>query len=159
MNARTLLAVGCAVALSACAGGSLVINERYFPNGVVLLPLDAKTNVNLQDDTIVVNREPFKVRAVQFEGRWQPMTITFKLVGQTQGYEFAPFDPPNPLKWTKIPDKPYQAIDRTDCTLSGDKSEMSCTFTPKGNGLFYAYTLRIKKPDGSFVSSDPSFMN
>jgi hypothetical protein len=158
MNARTLIAVVCTTVLAACAGGTFVVNERFFPGGVTFIPLDAKANVMLQDDTIVVNREPFKVRATKLEGRWQEITLTFKLVGHATGYEFAPFEGTNPLKWASIPNKTYDPLGDTTCTLIGDRSEMACRFTPKGNDLYYAYTLRVKKPDGGYILSDPSMM-
>ena len=49
MNARTLIAVVCTTLLTACAGGSLVINERYFPSGIVFVPADRKVSVSIDD--------------------------------------------------------------------------------------------------------------
>ena len=156
MNARTLIAVASATLLTACAAGNLVLNERYFPR-LVLVPLASKVNVSVDEGTIVVNREPFKVKAVGTPPA--EVTIIFKLT--EPGWEFAPTEmSPNPLKW--VPIKKSQALDTTTCVFGNDgvdKTELSCKFTPKGTNQFYSYTLRLKNPSGEFKESDPSMMN
>ena len=67
---------------------------------------------------------------------------------------------PNPLKWLAL--KNSQPLGPTTCVFGNngvDKTEMSCTFTPKGTNQFYSYTLRLKDPSGNPVMSDPSMMN
>jgi hypothetical protein len=163
MNARTLIAVVCTTVLTACAGGSLVINERYFPSGIVLVPLDRKVKVTVEDGVIVVSREPLKVNAHEnSNGTFDQVTVTFKL--DTAGYTFAPTQmSPDPLKWgTLLPPKASPLFGSTTCTFGGneqtDMTELNCTFTPSQKEQLNTYVLRVY--DGkTYIASDPSMVN
>ena len=101
MSARTLIAVACAAVLSACAGGSFVVNERYFPGGVLFVPLDRKVTVTIEgsgsEAVIVVNREPLKLNG----NPGDTVTVTLRL--KTPGFIFAPLQmSPDPLVWGAI---------------------------------------------------------
>src|SRR5436190_23037678 len=106
MNARGLIAVACITVLTACAGGKFVINERYFPNGVVFVAADRKVKVTVEDGVIVVSREPLKVNAHEnANGTFDPVTVTFNL--HTTNYTFAPTQmSPDPLKWGALKGSP-----------------------------------------------------
>ena len=160
MNARTLIAVVCTSVLTACAGGSLVLNERYFPSGIVLVPLARNVKVTVEDGVIVVNREPLKVNATEnHDGTFEPVTVTFKL--DTSGFVFAPTAmSPDPLRWGAL--KGFDKFGTTRCTFGGsdqgDKTELNCTFTPIKKKQANSYVLRVY--DGTtYLESDPSMMN
>jgi hypothetical protein len=163
MNARTLIAVVCTSVLTACAGGSLVLNERYFPRGIVLVPLDRKVKISVDDGVIVVSREPLKVKAQENpNGTFKLVTVTFTL--DTAGYVFAPTEmSPNPLHWgTLPPPKDSPLFGNTVCKFGGvdqsDKTELNCDFTPSKKNQINSYVLRVY--DGTnYIQSDPSMMN
>src|SRR4029434_742859 len=115
MNVRTLIAVACAAALSACA----VVNERYFP-GVVFVPADRRVNVTIEDTVIVVNREPLKLNANPDD----TVTVTFRL--QTPGYTLVPLQmSPDPLVWGALKNSPK--FGDTTCAYGSDRTELNCT--------------------------------
>jgi hypothetical protein len=166
MNARTLIAATSTALLTACAaGGQLFLNERYFMQGIIVQPLDTKINVTVEEATVIVSREPFKVKRKEIgqTQTYEPITVTFKL--GTSGFEFAPMEmSPDPLKWVAI--KSSQPLGATTCVYGNsgaDKTELDCTFTPLGprdKKQYHSYTLRLKDlSTGQFIVSDPSMMN
>ena len=160
MNAKTLLAISLATTLTACAaGGSFVVNERFFPNGVVVILSDRKVNVSIdgKDDepkVIVVNREPLKLNG-------DPnveVTISFKM--QTSGYVFAPLQmSPDPLQWGAL--KGSAKFGTTTCAFGSDQGELNCTFTPTQRRQANSYVLRVCEVSNpaNCIISDPSIMN
>ena len=152
MNVRTLIAVACAAALSACAGGSIVVNERYF-TGVVFVPLDRKVNVTIEDNVIVVSREPLKLNG----NPGDTVTVTLRL--QTQGFIFAPLQmSPDPLVWGTINKGPK--FGETTCAFGSDRTELNCTFKVAQRKQANSYVLRVCDANGAnCFQSDPSMMN
>ena len=161
MNARTLIAVVCTTVLAACAGGKFVVNERYFPNGVMLVPLARNVKVTVEGGVIVVSREPLKVNAHENpNGTFDQVTVTFKL--ETEPYTFAPTQmSPDPLKWGTLKGSPL--FGTTTCTFGGaqqtDMTELNCTFTPSQKKQLNTYVLRVYDGMSTYIASDPSMMN
>jgi len=153
MNARTLIAVACVAVLSACAAGSFVVNEKYFPSGVIVVLADRKINVTIDDGAIIVNREPLKLNASAGE----TVTVTFKM--QTQGFILQPLEmTPDPLIWVAL--KGSDKFGTTTCTSGSDRTELSCSFRVTQRRQANAYTLRVCDSNGmNCFQSDPSMMN
>ena len=154
MNTRTLVAVTLgAVVLSACAGKSFVVNEKYYPNGLIVILADRKVNVTIDGDVIIVNREPLKLNGNPGE----PATVYFRL--QTQGYVFKPLQmSPDPLQWGALKGSPK--FGDTTCVFGADETELNCTFTPTQRKQINTYVLRVCDATGaSCFASDPSMMN
>ena len=159
MNARTLIAVACVAMLSACAGGKFVVNERYFPSGIVFVPAERKVNVTIDDSetglrpVIIVNREPLKLNA----NPGDEVTVTFRM--QTHGYTLVPSQmSPDPLVWGALKDSPK--FGETTCSYGSDRTELNCKFRVAQRRQANSYVLRVCDANGAnCFQSDPSMMN
>jgi hypothetical protein len=162
MNARILIAVACVAMLSACSGGKFVVNERYFPSGVVFVPDERKVNVSIDDrdgvspPVILVNREPVKLNANPGE----MVTVTFRMQNQGhQSYTFGPLQMSgDPLVWGELKGSPK--FGETSCSFGSDRTELNCTFKVERRRQANSYVLRVCDAKGAnCFQSDPSMMN
>ena len=154
MTIRMLFVAASGLLLASCAGGRLVIDERHLP-GVILVPLANQIRVSVDEGTIVVNREPLRVKVRESDGKFEPVEVTLKL--DTPELEFAPESmTEDPLKWE--PRKGSRPLGRTTCRFGDSgRDTLICTFTPVARRQSYAYTLRLRNTrTGEILVSDPS---
>ncbi len=128
-----------------------MINERYFPSGIVLVPLDRKVKVSVDEGTIVVNREPLKVKAV--DSGPAEVTVIFKLTTARLRCSRRRRCPRSAQMGTL---KKSQAFGTTTCVFGNDgadKTELSCKFTPKGTNAVLLVYAAAADPYGRIASS------
>lgn len=148
MNRSSLVAVGLAFLLTACAHTRDDPGFRDFGVRTASVAFASVQVVN--DQIIVVSQEPIFVQ--QEEDPSRDNKIFWSL--PPGGAYFFPNTSQNPGIRFDPPQMP-----RTECTLhNNDKYTYVCTYKRANRGK-YAYTIRVTKNGTDIIKSDPTVLN